>query len=192
MKYFIRHIKNKTTKYFTHTKNVCSSITGDYTQFRLDEIDTKTGNTIIYCHGTRTIIKTTLLEILNDHRMVAALSSIQACWLGYYYGKLCGKMDMDKKQIFAQQKCNGFLLYSTKGKFKITSLDRHNNVTYIDIKSRKEYTENLLTLAYHERLIAQFDPSQACYIGLMAGIIAEKNDNFGIRPKIKPILEIIK
>jgi len=66
------------------------------------------------------------------------------------------------------------LLSNKTGQYCIAFQDRSGEVGYFDQKTRKEFLQQPLEMVKNTYLISQFDPSQACYIGLLAGISMEK------------------
>ena len=80
----------------------------------------------------------------------------------------------DDYAFLVKAKNMSFLLKNTRGRYKIVFQNRNGDIGYFDQKTKKEFVEHPLTVAQSELLISRFDPSQACYIGLLAGISLEK------------------
>lgn len=143
------------------------------TRYLLEEINDKTERVIIRCRGTRTIIKTSLSSVISDNKMIAGLSSIQACMLGGYYGRIL-RASLEGRQALKKVKNMSFLLTNEKGRHQIVFLNRIGDVGYYDKKACCEFVEHPLAIVNNNHIISGFEPSQACYIGILAGISIEK------------------
>ena len=159
------------------------------TLFRIDEIDTNSKTVIICSYGAHTIVKLKLDDVVHDDTIISNLPSIQASWIGYYYGKLFLSGSSQKKY----NKEPSFSLHSKQNNYKIVSLDRKGSITYIDIKTRNIFTESPFTICKQESVISKFDSTKACYLGILAGIDAAKNKaNFLNPQQQKFALKVIK
>src|SRR3990167_8788576 len=142
------------------------------TPCRIDEIDVTENRVIIYCHGSRNIIKTTIAEAMSDPLLLNQIPPLQAYCLGYYYGKISTEMRLLKSNLskeFEPREWN-FSLFSDNGKYRVFSYDRLHDLTYENITTSEKHKANIIRVAQNEALLSEFDPSQACYIGLLAGI----------------------
>lgn len=80
----------------------------------IKDFDLKEKEVIIYCYSVRIItITSSIAEVVGDPNIIVNLPPYQACWLGYYYGRLCAKSS-DGAAFYA--KGGSFLLTSTRGK----------------------------------------------------------------------------
>lgn len=160
----------------------------DNTLFRIEEIDLSSQAVIFYCQGVNTVLKMPIPEAISDDAIISNLRPTQACWLGYYYGKIARDIpSLTKRNV------SDFLLCFSQGQFKILSQDRKGDITYIDTKTKEIYTENPIELSKNEFVISRFDPSQACYIGIIAGInISRVGESVFSKRKIHPILKVVK
>jgi len=161
---------------------------------RIDEIDLIENRVIIYCHGSRSIIKSTIAGAIADSLTLAQLVPLQAYCLGFYYGKLsteaCRSENSNIKTTKPKQW--DFLLSSAKSKYKILSYDREHNLTYRNSHTLEKYVENIIDIAKNESLIAEFDSTQACYIGFLAGSLVAKLGEKILNPtRLKPQLKIV-
>ncbi|OGT31975.1 MAG: hypothetical protein A3E87_06515 [Gammaproteobacteria bacterium RIFCSPHIGHO2_12_FULL_35_23] len=157
----------------------------------IKEFDLQKKEVVIYCYGVRIItIKSTIAEIVGDPNIIVNLPPFQSCWLGYYYGKLCAQSS-DGAASF-QARGGGFLLRFTRGRFKIFSFDRENMLIYIDVKTKKSYKESPLVIAQNKFIIRQFDSSQACYIGILAGLMVAKQGEQIIKVHKRPVFTVVK
>ena len=66
-----------------------------------------------------------------------------------------------------------FLLTNTRGRYTISSEKRTGEIKYYDKKYKREYLEHPITIASNDYIISEFDSTQACYIGILAGICME-------------------
>lgn len=141
--------------------------------YALEEINLKSQTVVIRCRGTRKTIKQTFDSVISDVKLLEGLPSIHACWIGALYGRAL-RASLEKGVALKKAKNMSFLLKNTRGRYKIVFQNRNGDIGYFDQKTKKEFVEHPLTVAQSELLISRFDPSQACYIGLLAGISLEK------------------
>lgn len=180
------HRLQKFTEIFRKIYISCRECLNQLNQFsdsycRLEEVNLETEEIIIYCRGTRTIVKSKISDVVMDIAIIQNLTAVQASWLGYYYGS---------KSHFVNQKRKGLSLNCFKGKYQIISQDRKGEVTYQEINSKKIYKANPIDILSDESLIGDFDPTQACYIGILSGIMRVKsNKKKDIKPR--PRLSIV-
>lgn len=157
---------------------------------QIKEFNLQTEEVVVYCYGFRIItIKSNIVDIIGDANIVVNLPADQACLLGYYYGKLSHQT---ANRNFSHSRGDSFLLRFTKGRLKIFSIDRNNMLTYVDTKSNKIYKESPLAMVQNQFLINQFDSSQACYIGIQAGLMVAKQGEQVLSVNKKPIFTLIK
>jgi hypothetical protein len=79
---------------------------------------------------------------------------------------------------------------NARGKYRIHSMNRDGIISYLDTTKNLSHDRHPATIAKDETLISQFDPSQACYLGILAGLNADepaKNVNYA-----KPNLRLIQ
>lgn len=135
-------------------------------------------------------------EAIGDLSILESLGSTQACWLGGCYGRAL-KRSFTNKEAFRTTKSQSFLLRNTKrGCYQIAFQARNGDIGYFNKSSRREFTDSPVSLAKNDYIISKFSPSQACYIGILAGIFIEKNA-FGLisggRPAApRPALRVVK
>lgn len=163
--------------------------------YHLEEIDINAAAVVIRCRGTRSIIRMSLAEAVFDPHITSGLSPQQACYLGGYYGRLL-RQSLVKGKALRKAKSMSFLLNDQQGQYRIAFQNRNGDLGYIDQKTGKEFIEAPLTIVSNEHIIKQFDPSQACYIGMLAGLSLERDiqhDNITDTLNIdKPTLRIVK
>jgi hypothetical protein len=164
----------------------------DQALYRIEEINTKLNEVVLHSYGMRVTLRSPIVEIIADHNIINNLSAPHACWLGYYYGKQ-QRAETNITTTKHQMKHVGVNLRDNKGHYKIISQERNGEIKYINIQSRKEFKKSPLFIAQNETLISQFDPSQACHIGMLAGLAANKhNRSLSIPERHTPMLKIVK
>ncbi len=161
--------------------------------FKLEEIDFKANKVIIRCIGLRTIIKTTLEEAVYDASLIRGMSPIEACMLGGYLGRYLKIPRENQQPISKKTNQFSFLLSNKTGRYCIAFQDRSGEVGYFDRETKKEFLRQPLEIVKDSHLISLFDPSQACYIGLLAGSSLEKAISVVKKSaSTKPNLRIVK
>ena len=140
---------------------------------RIEEFDFDDKIISLYCRGINSLIKLTLDEIINDSVMLTNLSSKQASWVGFYYGKHYQNLMNEKKYCFNVS--NFTIDISSKPeKYNIIMLNRFGHLIYSN--QNNGLARAVLPInAINTNIITQFSPMQACYIGVLAGIFASKN-----------------
>jgi len=160
---------------------------------RIEKINANEGEVFIHYRGVSPIVKQTFHEAIEDKNIVDKLSPTHASWLGYYYGRYSKKNIMSpptkSKNAFGK-----FELTNNKNKYTITMLDRMGNLIYQEIKTGKVLKKTPLEIFQDSNLITDFDQSQACYIGIQAGIYVLKKQDMNDRAKYSchPLLRLIK
>ena len=138
--------------------------------YRIEKINAETQQVVILYRGSRTYIKTSLEGAISAPHLVEGLPSMQACWLGYYYASSPINQKKSQRQLSQELK-----LQMKKGRFKVVSLEmRSSTLTYLDIKKNRVYKEKITQIMQDEFVINNFDPTQACYIGMQIGMKVAK------------------
>jgi hypothetical protein len=145
---------------------------------------------IIRCRGTRTIIKTTFEAIICDDKILQGLAPLQACFLGGYIGRAL-RAKYEKKIALRKINKMSFLLKNTSSRYRLVYQNRSGEVAYYDRRFKQEYVEHPITVSSNELIITNFDSSQACYIGILAGISMEKAVDLGERAGTNKFNEIM-
>lgn len=141
--------------------------------YYIEEINTRIQQVTIRPRGSRVVIKASFESVVGDPKILAGLSSVQACWIGGYYGRALRDAKHNGIALRTTQNMS-FLLKNTRGRYKIVFQNRNADIGYIDQKTQKEFVESPLTIVQDKLIISRFDPCQACYLGLLAGISLEK------------------
>jgi hypothetical protein len=139
----------------------------------IEEIDVSNQKVVIRGRGTKTIIKASYADFIGDENLINGVSPTQASIVGGYYGRAL-RNAMKGNGILKQAKTMDFLLRHRVGRYKVLFQARNGDIGYLDQKSRQEFIEHPLTIVNNNHIISEFDPSEACYIGILAGSSLER------------------
>lgn len=171
-------IKNRIKKITREKKHLC----------RIEEIDIFKKIVIIHCRGINAPIKLAFDEIITDFLILSNLSSKHAAWIGYYYGKHYS--DLISKNIRQLPDIPEFYLpNNSTAALHICAINRKGEIIYID-KNNQDKIISPINALTNENIIRQFDPIQACYIGILCGTSILKNSNHP-QKKNAPHLKLI-
>lgn len=155
--------------------------------YRLTDINPDTLIVVLKCLNSSALLKDKLPKIINDKDILSGLEPIEACWLGYYYGKAIQKKSgQEKKKLESNV---SLLMQNKRGKLLIYSFNRGGTISYLDTETKLTITEDPLLIAKNPDLINQFDPTQACYIGILSGLQIQKDVS---KELVKPVLWLVK
>lgn len=189
--HFFKKIKNEVSKFIAALKAIYHLLRdSEKILYRVEEIDSARRRAIIYCHGTRTILRLTIAEIIYDPEIIFNLPAVQSYKIGYYFGSIYKK----GSEPFKRGKKATFLLSFKRGRFKIISQNRDGSLIYLDTKLNITRAELPINIIKNEHVISNFDPSQACYIGILTGIESnnQKRRVASSTLQNKPALIVIK
>lgn len=141
--------------------------------YHIEEVSVKAQTILVRCRGTRTAFKITFESAISGSWLVPGLDSGQAAMLGGYYGRAL-RAATEGREVLKKVKNMSFLLSNKRGRYKIVFQDRNGDIGYYDQKTRQEFVEHPLTIVSNDYIISEFDSSQACYIGILAGVSLEK------------------
>lgn len=136
----------------------------------IDEIDEH--NFKIQCKNSKTLFDASIYEIVFTD-ILHNMDPVQACFIGARYSKVikCKTEPMNfnfPNENRTENLANCFIKYQ----------DRKGLICYFDFNTNKEHFCDPLTLASDDKLIANFSPEQAFYIGIFAGLkISAKKSN---------------
>lgn len=147
--------------------------------YLIEEIDMTLRLVFLRCVGSRMVVKFKIEEFVSDVSLVDKLPAKQACVLGGCYGRIL-RAAMEGREALNKVKKMNFLLSNKSGRYKIIFQNRNGDIGYLDQKTRQEFIEPPLTLVNNDYVISEFDPTQACYIGILAGISLEKAVSSGM------------
>lgn len=140
-------------------------------RYRIDEMDVERQTLSLYCVGTSTFITMRFIDVIDDVGILHDLSPVQAAWIGYYYGRSYREAITSGRE---PQPCLEVPLDARRGKYKIVANDLSRGIVYKDRRTQQVMTMPLLELAKNDYVLSHFDPTQACYIGILAGIESVK------------------
>lgn len=134
----------------------------------LKRIDPKNLKVTLYFKGSNKINTFNLYDLVFDHAIISSLPQRSAATIGYYYGINYAKMlhKKEKLQFSFGNKINDF-------KYQIISIDRSKNIIFcseqnhLRLESVKMHPFDIIG---NKKLLADFHPIQACYVGIQAGI----------------------
>jgi len=141
--------------------------------YRIVEINTNTQEIVFRVKNKAVLLKYRFSEAIADQAIINGLSSTDACWLGGYYGRAL-RASREGRSALKKVKSMTFLLSSKNGRYTVAFQNRNGEIGYYDKKLRHEIIEHPLTIAANPAIVSEFDPSQACYIGMLAGAELEK------------------
>jgi hypothetical protein len=167
-------MQNMMTKVIKYIHAAIKKLFQEAAKFRIEEIDTKSRKVVISRMGMQTILKISLIDAVRDRSLISNLASDQACWLGYYCGKMCRDTILTSGGFFNLSQDEQLGLEAKKGKYKILSQDRKGLILFYNLHDKTNHTQSPLDLISDKQLINEFDPTQACYIGILAGLLTPK------------------
>jgi len=141
--------------------------------YEIVEVDISQSKATLRLVGKSVLTQYDFSQLVGDSTILSGLSAEQACLLGGCYGRAM-RVSFEKGGALKKVKNMSFLLKNTQGKYRIVFQNRTGEIGYFDKKTKQEFIEQPLTVASNEHIISKFDPSQACYIGILAGISMEK------------------
>ncbi|OGT41295.1 MAG: hypothetical protein A3F13_09865 [Gammaproteobacteria bacterium RIFCSPHIGHO2_12_FULL_40_19] len=165
----------------------------DVSAINLEEIDISKKVVVVRSRGARAVLKLSIAEAIADPSIIANLLPVQACWLGYYAGLLYDPAEIQKQKQYLKNAEGVFSLKCAAGQYRVVSQDRKGEITYMKSNDTDVITEYPINIVQDEVTISKFDASQACYIGILAGIYVTKyGNNAQTIQKKPPILHVIK
>lgn len=131
-------------------------------------VDMNNGIVKLHVKGKASSMKKDVLDVIYETHIISGLSSPDACSLGVFYG-------YNLKSLYSGKNSNYPLLcISNEGRYRLTSENRDGNIEFIDTKTDEKFCKCPIIIAKDYQIIEQFDPTQACYIGILAGIKSRK------------------
>jgi len=161
---------------------------------RIESISLKKQEVVFHIKNKSTFLKCTLADAIGDLSIIENLSPREACWLGGYFGRAI-KKKTGKSDAIKKMKAQGFLLKGDKGAYQIAFQNRTGEIGYFDKASKEQFVDSPVALASHDYIVSKFSPSQACYIGILAGIFMEKKlltKENKVIPFQQPLLRVVK
>jgi hypothetical protein len=93
--------------------------------------------------------------------------------LGYFYGR-CYRFSQANTSNTKRLSPSPLLLKKNSGRYKILYHHRDGSISYTDCRDQREFTEYPQSILNNSHIINNFDSTQACYIGMLAGLSYEK------------------
>jgi hypothetical protein len=119
------------------------------------------------------VFRLPIIEAIYHSGLVDLLAPLEACWLGGYYGRHISA-SFQAKTTTPPDKQIKFLWKDSQAQYRVMSLNRHQDICYCDQKNKKIFTESALSIANNRYIISKFNATQACYIGVLAGLMMQK------------------
>ncbi len=162
---------------FTHITNIYHNLFAQLCnrhceKYEIVEYNMPTQIVTIKLRGKLAIIKIRFAEAINDISILRNLSAIDACWIGACYGRLLRREQLSGGSLKVARK-NCFMLTKCRGIYQIVSQDRDGKIGFVNKKNNRYFSQPALDIAQDKALITRFDPTQACYLGILAGIALE-------------------
>lgn len=142
--------------------------------FRLERINSEDCTASIYCRSARVLINQKIYEMVCNANIIHNMSSIHSSYLGYFYGLLIDKQKNDISFLLNKKQKSEFFLSLNRGKNIILSITRDGRINYKNKNLDEIYTKYPIDIYRNESVLINFESSQACYIGILAGISQKK------------------
>lgn len=163
----------------------------DNVHYRLSSVDSENQTLILHVIRKNIFIKQSFAEIIANPALISGFNPEEACWIGIYYGKALHSAAHGKTHLKNIKKAC-YLLHYHHGAYKIMSEHRDGKITCLHTKTRTTVCVDPLSIAKDSIFIRQFDATQACYIGMLAGIKLDKSENKEESLSSVPFLRLVK
>lgn len=117
------------------------------------------------CVNTNSIFQADIAKITSDLDILYGLHPLQACFIGIEYAKYIKQNITDEKFSFNKVRP----MNTDHSKWKIQYQNREGDICYTDTCSNKQFSMCPKKIVASEKIIRDFDPAQAFYIGICAG-----------------------
>jgi hypothetical protein len=122
------------------------------------------------------VITYSFSEAVADLDLIGGLTPEEASWIGGYFAKSLRGMS-GKARSKCSRKSMDDLMSGAGSRYQIITRHRDGRVSYIDKLSKEKYQEHPVTIVTTKSILRDFSPSQACYIGILAGLGLDKLDS---------------
>ncbi|MCW5588733.1 MAG: hypothetical protein KIT27_03625 [Legionellales bacterium] len=181
----IKRYFNRVTAFAMYIRNT------RFTLCRVEGIDLQKQEVRLFNRTNKAFIKLSFADLIDDTGLLSQIPSTHACWIGYYYGIIyqesvrAGNVSANRPQIILKQ---------NRGKYSFRSHILRGPIVYIDLETRQTHRELPLDIVRNEYVLMNFDQTQACYIGILAGIeyVKSGKKHWSKRSNVPPILRIVK
>lgn len=126
----------------------------------------------LYIRGNNAITPFRLYDVFFDSILISCMASEDASKIGYYYA-LSQDYLACSSEITSGYSITESINSSKNFIFEIISLDRKRNVVFSKTTKKKDIDEWVMSpqqIIDRKDLIAGFNPIQACFIGMLAGL----------------------
>lgn len=139
----------------------------------IEEINIQKNLVTLRCTGTRAVIKLSIEEVVADSVIIEGLCPRQACILGGCYGRLM-RFSADREKKLKNVTSMTFQLSNKRGRYVVQCQHRTGEIGYFNKKTKQAFIEHPLTIVNNAYIISEFDPTEACYLGILAGSSLER------------------
>lgn len=166
-------------------KFICYQIATEWRiKYRIVELDIKKQRVIFNVKRRSLILKYNFSEVINEMWIIEALAIEEAALLGYFYGR-CYRLSQANKQSISKPNTSSLLLKNNTGIYKILYHQRDGNIAYTDCHTQESFLANPYSIIRNPHVLNKFDPTQAFYIGILAGFNLERTKMHNIKPCLK-------
>lgn len=163
-------------------------------RYRISSIDTEKQTVLLHIIHKNIFLKQTLRDIIHDPEIIDGLSCRQACWVGVYYGIARRRAMMNAYRNDDRKPPSNlpYLLRYKRGRYKVIRIHRDGTVGCVYVKTQRELTVLPVDIAQDDIFIQYFDANQACYIGMLAGMMLEKEKQASEKKHPSSYLRVVK
>ena len=158
--------------------------------YRVLKIDPVNYQVLLQIKGKRAVFSTNFVDIMESKSMLQSISALDACCIGFHYGRSSRSFSKKRASFISNF---SFSMDHSFGQYRLISENGFTGeIKYIDKIYKKEFVELPTAVVQSSYIINKFDPTQACYIGFLAGIMIEKELNkktSSSKEKIQPLLQ---
>lgn len=161
---------------------------------RIASVNVETEEIVFQVKNKSLTIPSTFMDAIWDSGIITHLSPIEASYLGGYYGRSL-KKNLKKSGALKKTRSQSFLLEGEGGKYQVSYLARSSELGYFNKETKEQFVACPIALANNEYIISHFNSCQACYIGILAGILMGKSETAKDRkknPVSRPALHVVK
>lgn len=169
----------------------------DKPTYHVEDINSTTQEVVLLMHGSSPVIRMQLMDVISSPPILGGLRADQACWIGYSYGLVLAKeATMNTRKSRSTQSQLGFLLLPNDSPYQISCQTRAGEIIYRDTQTLQIHNEMPASIISDKVKVANFSPSQACYLGILTGVQRKKiNFNIGTphkrTTKKRPSLKVV-
>jgi hypothetical protein len=161
--------------------------------YRIVEIDAQHNIFSLQIKGRNLLIKKDFFDTISTENLVQNMSALDASSVGFY----CGRLFYASKSSSENPEKNSFnfpfALTHQHGRYELIGQDlRTQEITYIDKVNSVQFKELPTAVIQSDYIINKFDPTQACYIGVLAGRLIEKTIARDKTPSSKTIEKLLQ